>query len=471
MKLQFSSFSVVQLLLSILAFHLFSSVYGDQLSLTHLLTIKNETINGTNSGRFDALIIDDTWPMRNNNDDDDGAQITENGWPVPIRMCRYEENCCVGPNCLQLDPRGEVNVEDLLTDKKEENPDEEKPLYKSKTLFKRKKRAAGKRGGGHHRKSGGSSVLRGANGRFKNGKRSSGSSPPRRRPPQRAAATRALSSYSKPRSASTFKKSTVSSLKSRPRLTAQKHTLKPSPSFKSQRKASVGSQLAQNKLTLGEKSSASPSSSLTGKRNQNPKSSSSSATPTRHHLTLSSSQSGKNKPTSQLKPETIKPNKNLKTVIKDGSSARFPTREVQTNPKAGGRIEFQASEISAEHLGKGTSTNLSARKRSKSLGARPESDQTGHLLGASLGGRGVKDNTFPQNAKMNQGQWKSMESIIANDAKKHGTVKLSQQLKYGDKAQPGRPTEMRFKVETEGGKLIRYGSVDNPTLPRPADGG
>lgn len=131
------------------------------------------------------------------------------------------------------------------------------------------------------------------------------------------------------------------------------------------------------------------------------------------------------------------------------------------------RVEFQEVELSRDNLikGKGTSVNKSARKHAQDRGE--EGDQAGHLCAKRLGCRGVMDNVIPQNAQINMGNWKEMEKVIAKDVQKYDKVKLSQLPVYNEGET--RPKEILFKVETEGGKLIRYGKVDNP-FTRPADG-
>lgn len=333
--------------------------------------------------------------------------LTENvDWP-PLRVCSYEKTCCLEKNgCFQLDPR-KTTVETaksqaLLS----------KSTQKVSVFLIRKKRA-------HFRSKGKSGGLS-----------------------SRLSSTKI--SHQRPQT-----------LNHKPRTsTSQHHTLKESPGYKSQRKASIGYQLVHKNLKHNK-----PVSKSIGKENK-PLSGSLSAAPKRHHISANSGPNDSNKtPGKSMKPKSIQPKKSLKTVVKDAGSERFPVRKVQTNPKAGGRIEYQKSEISVNNLGKGTRTNVVSRKRSKSLGN--QGDHTGHILGASLGGRGDKSNTFPQNAQVNTGNWKKMEGVIRKDVQQHGKVTLSQQLLYGDK-KATRPNSMRFKVESQNGDLIRYGKVDNP---------
>lgn len=192
-----------------------------------------------------------------------------------------------------------------------------------------------------------------------------------------------------------------------------------------------------------------------------------SSSPTRHFIDESHGPRDKpplGKKGADFDPATIRPKENLgKPVTKDSKNDLYATRKVQTNPNAEGRLEYQSAIVSKANLGQGTTMNKSAVKKAKKLGA--EGDQAGHANAKLLGSPGVVSNVVAQNARINMGNGREMEGVIAQDVHRHGTVKHSTMPLYDDK--PGeklktRHEEMLFKVETEAGKLIRYGKIDNP---------
>ena len=262
---------------------------------------------------------------------------------------------------------------------------------------------------------------------------------------------------------------------------------------KTQRKASVG-----NKLEEQRKAEAAAAAAAAAARAAAPGESASTkappARPDRHYISEDRGPRDKPPKGTKFNPEEISTQASLTTETKNADSDRFPTRQVQRDPKAGDRVVYQSSVIGRENLDKGTDVNNSARKKVQEPKKDGEAqqggeegqeegkkDQAGHMLAKRLGGQGTLDNVIPQNAKINQGNGKEMEAVIAQDVKDYGQVRYTQLNIYDDQPdmpKATRPSETRFKVETLGGDLIRYGIVDNPPnkpedmnpLPRPADG-
>ncbi len=149
--------------------------------------------------------------------------------------------------------------------------------------------------------------------------------------------------------------------------------------------------------------------------------------------------------------------KNFKMTKKGG-----PKGFVQINNSAYNRVEFLFAIINIEDKTKGTDINPTAKNKFETL--KEENDQAGHLLAKNLGGKGGMDNVIPQNAKINQGNWKEMEKVISNDVENYGSVEFTLRVIYDDthKEFMKRPKEILFKVESKQKKLIRFGKVDNP---------
>ncbi len=260
---------------------------------------------------------------------------------------------------------------------------------------------------------------------------------------------------------------------------------------KTQRKASVGFKLEEQRKAQAAAAAAAAASTAASAESASTKAPP--AKPERHYITEDRGPRDKPPKGTDFDPAEVCEQACLTTVTKNADSERFPTRQVQTDPEAGDRFVYQSAEVGREHMGRGTDMNKSARRKAQALGEsgnqggqqggeegqeEGKKNQAGHPLGSRFGGQGVLDNVIPQNAHINQGNWREMEAVIAQDVQDHGRVRFSQLALYDD-GQQTRPTAMRFKVETLGGDLIRYGTVDNPPNkpkgttpppPRPADG-
>lgn len=112
-----------------------------------------------------------------------------------------------------------------------------------------------------------------------------------------------------------------------------------------------------------------------------------------------------------------------------------------------------------KNLGRGSSPSGSAYKYIQKIGCldakgRP-SDDAGHIVAKSLGGRGGPRNIFPQNPTMNRGKYRSFEQDIAKlVAEKKGRkfvyaepVLLKISFSFGNRKFPDRPTGVRYCYE------------------------
>jgi hypothetical protein len=104
--------------------------------------------------------------------------------------------------------------------------------------------------------------------------------------------------------------------------------------------------------------------------------------------------------------------------------------------------------ITQTDLGTGTSTNDSSRARARSLG--DATDDAGHIFGKELGGSGGVDHIFPQNLKLNRGEFRIFENDVIQKVKTHGSVDAQVQLHYD--AGGTRPTRISYMVTTPDGK-------------------
>ncbi len=146
------------------------------------------------------------------------------------------------------------------------------------------------------------------------------------------------------------------------------------------------------------------------------------------------------------------------------------TRHVQTDPEVKNRFIYQCAEVTLKNLKNKFKLSFPEKLRKKVLELGENGDHAGHVLGNRFSGEGVLNNGFPQNAVINQVNWKVMEKVIYVTMEKllnekNNFVKYSHLAVYDDKQKEKktRPKEILFKLENEKKELIIYGKLDNPS--------
>ena len=106
--------------------------------------------------------------------------------------------------------------------------------------------------------------------------------------------------------------------------------------------------------------------------------------------------------------------------------------------------------ITSNDLRTGTRTNKKSIAQARGLGF--DTDDAGHIIAKRLGGSGDIDNVFPQDSRINRGQFRLFEAEIANAVKTYGSVDVSIQLKY--KNGGTRPTHIIYSYTTPNGQTV-----------------
>jgi len=103
-----------------------------------------------------------------------------------------------------------------------------------------------------------------------------------------------------------------------------------------------------------------------------------------------------------------------------------------------------------EHKGK-----LPIKDSMESIGKGDErpGDDRGHLIGDQLGGSNGLENLVPQDAKINQNDYKAMENNLADEVKKGKEVYIKVEPIYNGDSR--RPTEIAVTYTIEGKKTVR----------------
>ncbi len=100
-----------------------------------------------------------------------------------------------------------------------------------------------------------------------------------------------------------------------------------------------------------------------------------------------------------------------------------------------GRLKEAEVTVTEDMLGKGTNVNKSARDYARSLGNAD--DDAGHILGKALGGKGGKDNVFPQLPSTNRGEFRMFESRVRDEILTNGPLDLKWKFDYiGNSTRP-----------------------------------
>jgi len=93
-----------------------------------------------------------------------------------------------------------------------------------------------------------------------------------------------------------------------------------------------------------------------------------------------------------------------------------------------GEIKTARVTVTKSDLGTGTGTNASSRSHARGMGSGTE--DAGHVIGKRLGGSGGVDHVFPQNPKINRGEFRVFEGRVADLVKTTGSADISIRLKY-----------------------------------------
>lgn len=122
-----------------------------------------------------------------------------------------------------------------------------------------------------------------------------------------------------------------------------------------------------------------------------------------------------------------------------------------------GTICTATATITIADLGTGTGTNSSSRKYARTLGV--STDDAGHIIGKQLGGTGGKANIFPQNLRINRGEYAQFEGRVANLVSESGSVSINISFEYDDGGT--RPSKINYDVTSIDGKRLTQ-SFKNP---------
>lgn len=143
-----------------------------------------------------------------------------------------------------------------------------------------------------------------------------------------------------------------------------------------------------------------------------------------------------------------------------------PVREYVRN--GDGALQWLHAEVRREHIGTGTEANDAMRDFVNRLSGL-RTDDAGHVVGRLLGGTGTHTwNIVPQHRNFNRGAYRNVETVIADAARRYGSVRVWYVFHYDNLLLPNRPTRFdifyRFPDGTE-----HIGDLYNPEfVPRGA---
>ena len=106
--------------------------------------------------------------------------------------------------------------------------------------------------------------------------------------------------------------------------------------------------------------------------------------------------------------------------------------------------------VNRTNLGKGTATNQSSRAYARSLGNMD--DDAGRIIGRNLGGSGGKKNVFPQDFRVNRGEFAQFEDKVSKFISKHGSADIKVTFEYGNGGL--RPTRVHYEATAPNGQKI-----------------
>jgi len=123
--------------------------------------------------------------------------------------------------------------------------------------------------------------------------------------------------------------------------------------------------------------------------------------------------------------------------------AKCPTLTTDQN----GRVVSATASVSPQDINTGTGTNASSRNYVRELGN--SDDDAGHILAKALGGQGGKGNVFPQDSKINRGDYRLFEKQIKEEVLMTGkTADLEWRFQYNNGGT--RPTGVVYDVYMDG---------------------
>lgn len=123
----------------------------------------------------------------------------------------------------------------------------------------------------------------------------------------------------------------------------------------------------------------------------------------------------------------------------------------------GGRTNKVSVRVCPKDIGKGSGTTTGTRKHAQQLG-KP-SDVAGHIIASNLGGPGDQNfNIMPQNAKINNGDWKREEGLIKSYVNTGGCGVYTVTPVYQGSAT--RPYQINYEFHSP--KSAHNGAVLNP---------
>ncbi|MFI3253598.1 MAG: DNA/RNA non-specific endonuclease [Eubacteriales bacterium] len=118
-----------------------------------------------------------------------------------------------------------------------------------------------------------------------------------------------------------------------------------------------------------------------------------------------------------------------------------------------GRVSSAKGDVTKEKINDDKRKNLPDKMDDIGKGDQRETDQRGHIIGDKLGGDNTLGNLIPQDAKLNNGKYKSMEEKLKKATQDGKDVSVDIKIRYDDKTR--RPSEIRV-VTTINGEKTSY---------------
>lgn len=141
-----------------------------------------------------------------------------------------------------------------------------------------------------------------------------------------------------------------------------------------------------------------------------------------------------------------------KQIYQTDKSGR-PIKVMSTiNPKFQGTTIYERDKIAQRDFRK-------ARIHASKLDDKKLNDHAGHIIAHDLGGVSDGINLLPQNASLNQGDYKKMENKIKKDVKKGNKAEIEIEIQYTGSAE--RPTKYIYSYY-KNGSLDSRKTFDNP---------
>lgn len=110
---------------------------------------------------------------------------------------------------------------------------------------------------------------------------------------------------------------------------------------------------------------------------------------------------------------------------------------------AHGRILRVRAYITRRHLDTGEGVTYAGRQVRDEFGL--EGDDAAHVIGASLGGNGGRDNIVPLAPNVNRGPYRKFENWVYNSVTEFGETKVEVKFEY--RGNSGRPSKVHVFAE------------------------